>query len=102
MSIASTQQRRALDALDHLLDVLASALAPGDIRLGWTDEARRHWLSWIRDVRGEVASGIHPVANLDVALDHNGIRGHFDPTRTPLSWRVSQAADALYDWAGAE
>ncbi len=97
----SAQQRRALHELDQLLDLLGRRLAPGDVRVGWSNETRRRWLSWIKGIRGEVEAGVQPEANLDVALDHNGIHGRFDPERTPLSWRVSQAAGALYDWAGS-
>jgi len=78
--------------------VLERELTEGDLDVGWSEETREDWLTWLRGVRSEVAAGVKPAVNLDVALDHNGIHGLFDPVRTPLSWHVRQAADALYEW----
>src|SRR5262245_41723138 len=68
------------------------------MEVGWSDELRRHWLPWIGVARATVESGSLPDLNLDVALDHNGIRGSFDDERrTPLCRSVMMAAEALYD-----
>jgi hypothetical protein len=92
---------RALAALDALIAQLRQSLSQGDVAVGWREATRQAWIPWITEARATAASGKVPDVVLDVALDHNGIHGRFVAERTPLSWAVGQAADAIYDWRRA-